>query len=84
MRVLLVPVVVDVPLPEEHAEQVVRLFIVVLLVIMGAAWADLFLCAPLIIDDSLVRVAQTHESLADFLECLFRLRRSVLIRVDAQ
>ena len=69
---------------KEHVEYVVRVKVVLISLVMIPLLillAIVLFGTSLIIDCSFFRVAETHESLIDFLKSLFCLGISVLVRV---
>lgn len=72
---------------KEHVENVVRIEVILICSAMIPLLVLLLIIlfgTSLIVDGSLFRVAETHESLIDFLESLFSLRIPVFIRMHLE
>jgi hypothetical protein len=72
---------------KEHVKYVIRVKVVIICLLMISLLILLpviLFRASFIINSTFIRVAQTHESLIDFLECFLCLRISVLVRMHFQ
>lgn len=68
---------------EKHAEYVISVELV-LIELIGIALLEIFLCAMLIIDPSLIWVAQTGEGRTDLFEGFTGVRRSVFVWMELE